>query len=213
MPGSWEKFLYRIKWSFLYRVRKRTLYHRFFFHRLKSKNPVRLHIGCGHDYLDGWVNIDQNKKVRADLYMDIRKIRRFCPENSVDELLMVHVISYLRFWEARDFLSDCLACLKKGGRIVIEAPDIHKLAREILAAGPLEAPAAERKYMECMRAVYAFNMEQISNKEDFTTYAFGWSAEHLALEMKRLGFTNIRVLPPQCHDKLPWRDFRIEASK
>ena len=210
---SYKQFLHRVKWSSLYRLRKQSWYHCVFFRNMRRRNSVKLHIGCGYNFLEGWINIDKNKKVQADLYMDIQEIKHFCPENAVDEIMMIHVISYLRFWEALDFLQDCHRWLRDGGKIEIEVPDINKLARKIISLGSLDNCTDYAAYLECLRAVYAFGLEQITNKEHFETYAFGWSAEHLALEMKKLGFSDIRILEPQCHDKLPWRDFRIEASK
>ena len=213
MAGRTEKVFYRVKWSFLYRLRKQAWYHRLFFRRLAGRKTVKLHIGCGYEYLDGWINIDLDKRAKADLYMDVRDICRYCPENSVDELRMIHLISYLRFWEALDFLQACHRWLKPEGRIVIEIPDLRKAARELLEVKSLENSSDYARYMECVRAIYAFGMDQIASREKFGTYAFGWSSEHLALEMKKAGFHHIRILEPQCHGNLSWRDFRIEAEK
>lgn len=34
---------------------------------------IKLNVGCGRDYREGWVNIDISKDVRAEHYLDIRK--------------------------------------------------------------------------------------------------------------------------------------------
>lgn len=32
---------------------------------------TKLNIGCGQDYRDGWINLDQNREVKADTYCDV----------------------------------------------------------------------------------------------------------------------------------------------
>ncbi len=34
---------------------------------------MKLNIGCGRDYREGWINIDISHEVKADAYLDIRK--------------------------------------------------------------------------------------------------------------------------------------------
>ena len=204
---------YRIKWSILYRVRKRWIYRYFLFNFLLKKKNYNLHIGCGHDYLDDFLNIDASKEAKADIYMDMRDLNKYCISGSVNLIKMIHVLSYLRYWEAIDFLTVCYQLLKEDGKIIIEIPDIHKLSHEIVNIRSIEKLTDIKMYFECLRAIYAFNMKQIEQKKHFTTYAFGWSAIHLEYELKKIGFKSVNILTPICHDKLPWRDFRIEAKK
>lgn len=35
-------------------------------------NKLRINIGCGRDYKDGWLNTDISREVKADSYFDIR---------------------------------------------------------------------------------------------------------------------------------------------
>ena len=208
-----EKLKYRIKWSILYRIRKRWLYRYLFFNFLLKKRNFNLHIGSGHDYLADHLNIDASKLAKADIYMDMRQLSLYCRSSSVKQIKMIHVLSYLRYWEAVDFLIDAHKMLAAGGKLIIELPDIHKLSAELLKIQSLENSDDKYMYFECMRAVYAFNMDQIKQKVHFTTYAFGWSAMHLQYELEKIGFKNVNISTPVCHDKLPWRDFRIEAEK
>lgn len=46
---------------------------------------VKLHIGCGQDYREGWVNIDASPKVKTDLCIDVEKGLPFA-DNSVDHI-------------------------------------------------------------------------------------------------------------------------------
>lgn len=175
---------------------------------INSASPLRLHLGCGSDYLDGWLNIDVTEKSKADVIMDFKNIKGNFESNSVSEVLMVHSISYLRLWEARDFFSDIYSLLKTGGRFALEFPDIVKCSKVVL-----ENENEIEKYLEGVRAFYAFDMGQIKRKDKYHPYAFGWSAWHISFELKRIGFTKISIMEPQTHGPLLWRDTRIEAIK
>ena len=216
MGNRIRRLLTRMQWSILYRIRKRALYHRLYFRchgKRHADNGIRLHLGCGHNYLHGWINIDTSNQVKADLYMDLQNIGKYSRENSVDEIQMIHVISYLRYWEAVDFFKDCYRILKNGGKLILESPDICKLATALASIGSLDTSKDRVMYLEAVRAFYAFDMEQIKKKNAFQTYRFGWSAMHLQLELKKIGFQDIKTLAPQHHGALSRRDLRIEATK
>ena len=71
-------------------------------------------------------------------------------------------------------------------------------------------PAA---YLEAVRGLYAFDLDQLEARVSYTPYAFGWSSWHLVLELERAGNGGVRVLDPATHGPRPWRDTRIEAVK
>jgi len=59
---------------------------------------MKLHLGYGSNYLDGYVNIDlppQGQTVmcaRADVYTDIRTLTY--PDNSIDEIRSHHLLEH-----------------------------------------------------------------------------------------------------------------------
>ncbi len=69
----------------------------------KSDNPVKLHIACGRNYLDGWVNIDNNPKAQADIHLDITKEGLPFPDGSVDYIFNEHFIEHLSYEEGLFF--------------------------------------------------------------------------------------------------------------
>lgn len=169
---------------------------------------VRLHLGCGTDYWTGYINIDSSPQADCDLRLDFTRIAEVFGDGSVSEVSMMHSLSYLRLWEARDFLVDTYQLLEPGGRLVVELPDLLKCARRALeSAGNLD------EYLEAVRGLYAFDIGQIERRERFTPYAFGWSAEHLRVELERVGFSSVSILEPQTHGRRVWRDVRVEATK
>ena len=59
----------------------------------------RLHLGCGRNALQGWVNLDRVRLEGVDVVADLDDCRRTAlpfPDNAFDEFLGVHVIEHLR---------------------------------------------------------------------------------------------------------------------
>lgn len=171
-------------------------------------DDIRLHLGCGNEYWDGYVNIDSSTEARCDICLDFSRIGdRFRP-GSVSEVVMIHSLSYLRLWQARDLFNDIHRLLKPGGQLILELPDLMKCARKALGNdGNLP------DYLEAVRGLYAFDMDQIEKREAFTPYAFGWSGWHLQLELERAGFGQIQITDPVTHGRRLDRDIRVITTK
>ncbi len=174
---------------------------------LIEMRDVKLNLGCGPMHLDGYINIDGDPHACADFYMDFCTVGEAFAKESVAEVLMLHSLSYLNLWQARDLMVTLAGLLRPAGRLVIELPDIEKCAQKLLDSRHKPAD-----YLEGVRGVYAFDLSQVANKTPITPYAFGWSAWHLRQELLDAGFSSIEVHPPQFHGQ-PWRDIRIEAVK
>ena len=175
---------------------------------LKQHTPLRLHLGCGHEHWKGWINVDISADSAADIVVDFREIKNYFEQGTIDEIVMIHSISYLRLWEARELLTDLWSILKKSGRLILEFPDIAKCAENLIRS---EGNIPE--YLEAVRGIYAFGMDQITRREKFITYAFGWAAWHIKYELEVAGFSAVQIKDPQTHDQMIWRDTRIEAIK
>jgi predicted SAM-dependent methyltransferase len=95
---------------------------------------VKLHLGCGERYLDGYVNIDfpfsehtvQKSRV-ADLYADILSLRYSAGE--VDEIRLHHVFEHFARPIACALLASWFSWLRNGGTLHIEVPDFDRTAR------------------------------------------------------------------------------------
>lgn len=168
---------------------------------------IKLHLGCGHLYKDGWVNIDIDKSLKTDICSDFMSVHENFQLNSVRVVTMIHSISYLNLWEARLFFRNIYDLLVINGVLELEFPDIDKCAKV------LSNTKSTNKYIEAVRGIYAFDLNQINNQENFKSYSFGWSAWYIKLELKKAGFKEVRILRPLTHGKLNWRDTRIIAIK
>jgi hypothetical protein len=168
---------------------------------------LRLHLGCGSNYLEGWINIDISDRYKVDMRMNFQDIKNHFQVNTVTEIMMIHSISYLRLWEARDFFAEVYSVLQTGGKFTLEFPDVVKCVKVIAKEKEYDA------YIEGIRALYAFDMSQIKKKNEYQPYAFGWSAWHIITELQKVGFSSIVVKDPQTHGHLVWRDTRVESIK
>lgn len=92
---------------------------------------IRLNLGSGDDYMEGWINVDLYAK-RADQRYDIKKLPY--TDNSVDEIKVFHVIEHFPWFEANDALREWRRVLKPKGRLWLETPDMLESFREYVNA-------------------------------------------------------------------------------
>lgn len=174
---------------------------------LVEQKQIKLNLGCGPMHLDGYINIDGDPRACADFYLDFSELEDTFSAGSSSEILMIHSLSYLNLWQARNFFGVAHRLLMPGGKLIIELPSIEKCADHLIKSqGDLQA------YLEGVRGVYAFDLSEITNKIAFTPYSFGWSAWHLEQELHAASFSDVVVGEPQFHQQ-PWRDIRVEATK
>lgn len=86
---------------------------------------MKINLGCGNDYKEGWVNIDANSQIRADRNVDIMYLRTDEYEG-VKEVLLSHVIEHLKRNEARMLLHVVSLWLEKNGVITVVVPLVDK---------------------------------------------------------------------------------------
>ena len=84
---------------------------------------MKLHLGCG-DLCRGHIK-DRNDATHPDHCADYVEYVQTVPETSVDEILLVHSLSYLSLAQARDFFSQvCTKVLRVSGLLIIETPEL-----------------------------------------------------------------------------------------
>jgi len=103
----------------------------------KDGSPLRLHLGCGEQHMEGYVNIDYPQenhnvqKPRPDFESDILDLE--FPRGSVDEIRLHHVFEHFTRVRALALLIRWREWLRPGGTLLIETPDLVGSARTILA--------------------------------------------------------------------------------
>ena len=93
---------------------------------INSNKTCKLHIGCGTNLIDGWLNTDlyprNTKAVRLNAFkMDA------IPDKSFDYVYSEHMIEHLTYTQAEIMIKECSRILKPGGKIRIATPDMQFL--------------------------------------------------------------------------------------
>ena len=88
---------------------------------------IKLHLGCGRNILDGWINTDYNTaKFGGSEYLDVT-IKFPYNNNSVDYIFSEHMIEHITYHEGKFMLEESFRVLKSGGKIRISTPDLKFL--------------------------------------------------------------------------------------
>ena len=205
MPSAWTRIMTRCA-RFIDAARSQALRRKF----VGARN-LSLHLGCGDEHLPGWVNIDSSPDARADLHIDVRRLPDYFAPGSVSNVLLVHVLGYLRLWEARKLLRDLHVLIHPGGELVLEQPDLAKCCERVLSLRDVPRDTLG-EYLEGVRGIFAFALEQDDAQQPYVPYAFGWTGAHLTYELSVAGFGDISAQPGLMHG-YAWRDIRITCRK
>ena len=100
------------------------------------EEPVRLNLGCYTSYMPGWVNVDVNPLIKADMHFDLTSGLPF-PDESVSEVRLVHVIEHVSFANAPKLISEIYRVLKPDGKLSISTPNLLYLA-ELIVKGEMD---------------------------------------------------------------------------
>jgi SAM-dependent methyltransferase len=168
---------------------------------------MKLHLGNGTVYLEGWTNVDivgklakdhpdivkhnsttvanyykrpfrQNKDNNVtDIIMDIRNLE--FPENSADEILSVNVIDHMKKEEFLGTLQNWKKVLKPGGNLIIDVDDRKKQAQLLASAETIEE-------ME-----WAFRLLYCDHAKPGRTHWWGYTPEYLLHILNHAGFTHV----------------------
>ena len=98
---------------------------------IKSLVPggyIKLHLGCGTVYKDGWINIDNNSDSniqKLDIKWDLRYSLPF-PDNSADFIYNEHFLEHLTVEEGISAIKDFIRVLKPDGVMRIAMPDLER---------------------------------------------------------------------------------------
>ncbi|MDD2524064.1 MAG: methyltransferase domain-containing protein [Endomicrobiia bacterium] len=156
----------------------------------KKMNPkTMLHLGCGRNYFNDWINIDNNSYndiQKLDLHWDVRKKLPF-KDNSVDFIYNEHFFEHLSIEESLSVLNDFKRILKPNGVIRISMPDLDEIVQIYL--NPHYKP-------EDFSAVMG---TELLTKAEFLNVYFRWwghqwlyNWEELERRLKAAGFSKIK---------------------
>lgn len=89
---------------------------------------LRLNIGCGNDYREGFINIDGRADLpRIDMVINLSKesLLKCFEEGSVDNILANDFIEHHFHWEAVRLMKEFFVLLKPGAVLEMRLPDFE----------------------------------------------------------------------------------------
>ncbi|MBM3215207.1 hypothetical protein FJZ36_09870 [Candidatus Poribacteria bacterium] len=93
---------------------------------------MKLNVGCGMDYREGYVNIDASDRLpRVDLVLDVSdpQWRSRFTEASAERIVAQDLLEHHFHWQAVRLLADFLWLLQPGGDLEVRVPDAARLLR------------------------------------------------------------------------------------
>ncbi len=164
----------------------------------------KIHIGCGSDIKDGYINIDEFNP-NADVQKPIQELGY--PDDSIERIEGYMVLEHLNPFEARAFIGRAYQMMEPGGILILEVPDLEKVCRLILAF------ADDAEYLNTgafgIRGLFGEPTDHMT-KGDY--HKWGYTPATLLRLVREAGFSQCRVLDGVSH-LYPLRDLRIEAVK
>jgi hypothetical protein len=155
---------------------------------------MKLNIGCGTDYREGFVNIDGSKTLpRVDKVIDIsiESLTAHFNKEEFDYILAQDILEHHYHWEAVRIMSEMYGILKKGGEVEIRVPDCEYIIRNwrmpiksklTYLFGGQDIPQGLDAEMDVSRKSYP----------QYFCHKFGWTRTLMTEELLRIGFVSVR---------------------
>lgn len=84
---------------------------------------MKLNLGCGTDYIKGYVNVDNDININADEYFNLNKIPYPINDKSVEKIKCSNVIEHLTI-SPPELLLECYRILKPSGKLFLNMPNL-----------------------------------------------------------------------------------------
>ena len=159
---------------------------------LAHARPAKLHIGCGPNILDGWLNSDFYPQSANVFHLDAT--RPFpLPDESFDYVFSEHMIEHVPYSDGAAMLLECHRVLKPDGRIRISTPDLRFLV-DLYGEKRSEL---QSRYIDWSTRTFVENAPGsdavfvINNFVRDWGHAFIYDEKILGAALNRAGFTNV----------------------
>lgn len=181
---------------------------------------MKLHLGCGQQYLEGYLNVDYpssahtvQKSMRADVLQDLTTLTY--PAETIEEIRLHHVFEHFSRPVALALLCRWRDWLVPGGRLRIETPDLK--ASAWLLVSPFTRYEDKQ---EVIRHLFG------SHEADWAVHWDGWYADRFVRTLGRLGYDvesiqtsrwqrlrNVEVIARKGRACFEFGDYRAAASE
>ena len=156
----------------------------------KNKGSIKLNLGCGTDYKEGWVNVDNNSDdniEKLDLNWDLRNPLPH-KDNSVDFIFNEHFFEHLTVEEGQVCMKDFMRVLKPGGVMRIAMPDLEEAV-----AFYMDKNWKQKAFIKNFGLDFVETRAELLNM-NFRNWGHKWlyDWEELERRLKQAGYTNIK---------------------
>src|SRR5690348_11497256 len=86
---------------------------------------MKINIGPGPHYQEGWVNVEVAKCFKADVYLDDPMVLPF-EEDSAELIYVGHILEHIEWERVPVYLAEMKRVLKPGGTLVVVGPDMWR---------------------------------------------------------------------------------------
>ncbi len=149
---------------------------------------IALNIGSGQRRFESiprvieWTNLDCVSRPRQvpDVVCDVLKERLPFEDNSVDLVMLYHVLEHFELSAASGVISECHRVLCKGGSLIIVVPDLRALAQRWLSR-----QISDFIYIVCLMGAYQ------GEEGDF--HRFHYTPESLTEKLSQFQWEVVRM--------------------
>lgn len=148
---------------------------------------MKLHLGCGTNILEGFLNVDVVAQDPKVFESDVRNLENIAAEGTVSEIYACHVLEHVPRAFQIQVLQHWCSRLKPGGVCRISVPDFNYLINQYLQALVAGEPWWEKVIIEPLFGGYSDGHEDEHNHHHLP-YDFSF----LKYLMQQAGFVGIR---------------------
>lgn len=159
---------------------------------------TKLNVGCYYMYIDGFINIDIQDDVGADLVCDLREITKHFSNNSVSLIIISQCLEHVNKEDAIKALNDFYNILKPNGVLIVEVPYIddidEKLSKNEISHSDVNVLLNGNTAMPYQRHLSTFEEKELTNI------------------LIGIGFKNPQVMESK-YTSDQWQALRIDSTK
>jgi len=159
---------------------------------LLENKKIKLHIGCGGNTIEGWLNTDFMPSSRQVLNLDATKVFPF-KDNQFDYIFSEHMIEHIPYKDGKNMLTECFRVLKPGGKLRLSTPDLKFL----IGLYQKDKSALQNEFLKDSTKSWLPDAPYISSTFVINNYVRAWGhqfiydEEVLSSLLHDIGFLNI----------------------